>query len=119
MTGNAEIVSVTESEHGTTPGAVKVWDPFIRTFHWLLAVLFASAWYTGGIWDSPHLISGYAVVVVVLARIIWGFVGPRYARFSDFVHGPKAIIRFLADTLHMRAPRYVGHNPAGGAMVIV
>src|SRR5262245_9701914 len=97
---------------------VKVWDPFLRTFHWLLAALFALAWYTGGIWDDPHLVAGYALAVIVVTRIVWGFVGPRYARFRDFVYRPQAIVRFLADTVRMRAPRYIGHNPAGGAMVI-
>ena len=54
----------------------------------------------------------------VLARIVWGFTGSRYARFHDFLHGPRTILRYLADALHMRAPRYLGHNPAGGAMVV-
>jgi cytochrome b len=87
-------------------------------FHWLLAVLFASAWYSGGIWDNPHLVTGYGVAVLVLARIGWGFVGPPHARFRDFVYGPRTILRYLSHALRMRAPRYLGHNPAGGAMVI-
>ena len=98
--------------------AVRVWDPFIRWFHWLLAILFTLAWYSGGIWDNPHLVTGYGVAGLVLARIVWGFVGPRYARFRDFVYGPRTILRYLADALRMRAPRYLGHNPAGGAMVV-
>ena len=84
--------------------AVRVWDPFIRWFHWLLAVLFASAWYSGGIWDDPHLVTGYGVAILVLARIVWGFVGSRYARFHDFVYGPRTILRYLADAFRMRAP---------------
>ena len=62
--------------------------------------------------------TGYGVAVLILARIVWGFVGSRYARFRDFVYGPQTIVRYLADTMRMRAPRYLGHNPAGGAMVI-
>jgi cytochrome b len=98
--------------------AVRVWDPFIRWFHWLLVILFASAWYSGGIWDDPYLITGYGVAILVLARIVWGFAGSRYARFDDFLYGPRTILGYLADALRMRAPRYLGHNPAGGAMVI-
>jgi cytochrome b len=106
------------TQETASAAGVKVWDPFLRTFHWLLAALFALAWYTGGIWDDPHLVAGYALAVIVVTRIVWGFVGPRYARFRDFVYRPQAIVRFLADTVRMRAPRYIGHNPAGGAMVI-
>ena len=69
--------------------AVRVWDPFIRWFHWFLAILFAAAWYTGGIWDDPHLVTGYGVAILVLARIVWGFAGSRYARFHDFVSSPR------------------------------
>jgi cytochrome b len=103
----------------TRSGAVKVWDPFVRLFHWLLVVLFALAWYSGGIWDNPHLATGYAVAALVVGRIVWGFVGSRYARFSDFLYSPQTIFRYLFAMLHLRAPRYLGHNPAGGAMVLL
>jgi cytochrome b len=73
----AKAVRVTESGSETRSGAVKVWDPITRTFHWL-----ASAWYSGGIWDNPHLVTGYGVAVLIPARIVWGFVGSRYARFQ-------------------------------------
>ena len=100
------------------PASVKVWDLFVRAFHWALVVAFATAWYSGGIWDNPHLVAGYVVLALVVARLAWGFVGSRYARFSDFIYGPRVILRYAADMLHMRAPRYLGHNPLGGAMVI-
>jgi cytochrome b len=63
-----------------------------------------------------HTVCG--VAVLILARTVWGFVGPQYSRFSDFMYGPQTILPFIADTLRMRAPRYIGHNPAGGAMAI-
>jgi cytochrome b len=63
-------------------------------------------------------VTGYGVAVLVLARIVWGFVGSRYACFHDFIYSPQAIVRYLADILRLRPPRYLGHNPAGGAMVI-
>jgi cytochrome b len=114
----AKATRVTERRGEAPLETVKVWDPFIRWFHWLLVILFAAAWYSGGIWDNPHLVTGYGVTILVLARIVWGFAGSRHARFSDFVYGPRTILRYLADALRMRAPRYLGHNPAGGAMVV-
>jgi cytochrome b len=97
---------------------VRVWDLFVRVFHWLLVIAFATAWYTGGIWDQPHLAAGYVVLALIVARIVWGFVGSRYARFSSFVYPPHTVVRYMRDMVHLRAPRYLGHNPAGGAMVI-
>jgi cytochrome b len=101
------------------PQMVKVWDAFVRVFHWLLVVSFFLAWYSGGIWDNPHLFAGYVVTALLVARIIWGFVGTRYARFGDFIYSPQAIFRYVLAMLRLRAPRYLGHNPAGGAMVLL
>jgi cytochrome b len=101
------------------PQMVKVWDAFVRFFHWLLVVSFFLAWYSGGIWDSPHLVTGYVVTALLIARLVWGFVGSRYARFSDFIYKPPTIFRYLLAMLRLRAPRYLGHNPAGGAMVML
>ena len=91
----------------------------MRVFHWLLVVFFVLAWYSGGIWDNPHLVTGYIVAALVLARIVWGFVGTRYARFGDFVYNPHSIFRYMVAMVRLRAPRYLGHNPAGGAMVLL
>ncbi len=116
---SAETGQTVEAGDETPSHSVKVWDLFVRVFHWLLVILFAVAWYSGGIWDNPHLGAGYFVLGFVVARIVWGFVGSQHARFSDFVYGPQAIARYIADMLRMRAPRYLGHNPAGGAMVVM
>jgi cytochrome b len=97
---------------------VKIWDRFIRTFHWSLVVLFATAFYTRDKWEQIHIACGYAILALVLARIVWGFVGSAHARFSDFVYSPLTVMRFLVDTACFRAKRYLGHNPAGGAMVL-
>lgn len=99
-------------------GEVRVWDPFVRIFHWSLVALFCFAFATGDEWDRPHEIAGYIIAGLVTARVAWGFVGTQHARFSDFVRGPRQVVRFLADTLRLRAPRHLGHNPAGGAMVL-
>ena len=110
--------STVEAGRILRPASVKVWDLFVRVFHWLLVILFAAAWWSGGIWDTPHLAAGYGVSALIAARVVWGFLGSRHARFSDFLCRPSVILRYVADMLRMRASRYVGHNPAGGAMVI-
>src|SRR3990170_1622410 len=104
---------------GAAPRAwIKVWDPFIRFFHWSLVVLFTVAFLTGDEIEWLHLAAGYAIAALVATRIVWGFIGPRYARFSDFVKGPRAALMFLKQSVRLEAPRHLGHNPAGGAMVI-
>lgn len=100
------------------PATVRVWDPFIRLFHWSLAGLFAFAFLTGDALDRPHEIAGYAIAALIAMRVIWGLAGPRHARFSAFLHRPSTVAGFLRDTLRLRARRYLGHNPAGGLMVI-
>ena len=118
MSGEISAVTTIETGRISRPVPVKVWDIFVRVSHWLLVILFALAWYSGGIWDAPHLAAGYGVIAVIVARVAWGFIGSENARFSSFVHGPRVTMRYIAGMLHMRAPRYVGHNPAGAAMVI-
>lgn len=98
---------------------VKVWDPFVRFFHWTLVASFFTAYFTEDDFMTLHTWAGYTVAALVLVRSIWGFIGTRHARFSDFVYSPTTIRGFLKDTLLMRAKRYIGHNPAGGAMVIL
>jgi cytochrome b len=103
----------------TQSTSIKVWDLFVRVFHWLLVALFAVAWYSGGIWDTPHLTAGYFVLALVSARLVWGFIGSKYALFSNFIYGPRTIFHHSVGMLRLRARRYLGHNPAGGAMVIL
>lgn len=101
------------------PATIRVWDPYIRIFHWSLVALFTVAFLTGDEIEWLHLWAGYAIAALVTMRVAWGFTGPRYARFSDFVRGPRAVLTFLRESMHLDAPRHLGHNPAGGAMVIV
>lgn len=98
---------------------LKVWDPLVRFFHWSLVTTFVIAYITEEEFLSLHVWAGYSVLSLVFLRILWGFVGTRYARFSDFVYRPIRVKQFLLDTLRLRAPRYLGHNPAGGAMIIL
>jgi cytochrome b len=98
---------------------VRVWDAFVRIFHWLLVLTFFTA-YLVEPEDSPiHVLAGYTVLGLVLLRLVWGFVGGEHARFSDFVYRPSMVLRYVADTLRFRAKRYLGHSPGGGAMVVV
>lgn len=97
---------------------VTVWDPFVRVAHWSLVGLFAVAFATGDEIEWLHIRVGYAVAALVALRIVWGFVGSRHARFSDFVRSPRETATYLRQAARWKAPRYLGHNPAGGAMVV-
>ena len=102
--------------------SVTVWDPVVRVGHWALVAAFAVAYLSaeeeGGTPDVLHVWGGYAVGAIVTLRVLWGLVGPKYARFSDFVCGPIAALRYLLDLFAGHTRRYLGHSPAGGAMVI-
>jgi cytochrome b len=100
------------------PAGIEVWDPFVRVFHWSLAALFLAAYATGDDLGQMHIALGYSIAALIALRIVWGFVGSRHARFSDFVWSPRAVLAYLRDVALFRAPRYLGHNPAGGAMIV-
>jgi cytochrome b len=105
------------------PGEIqlKVWDVPVRLFHWALVLLFAFMFFSGksgSDWMEWHMRSGYAILALVLFRILWGFAGSTHARFSSFLAGPSACIAF-ARKLLARAPAHsAGHNPLGGWMVL-
>lgn len=101
-----------------SPATVRVWDPLVRIFHWSLVGVFAFAFLTGDEWDAAHETAGYVAAGLVAFRILWGLVGPRRARFTDFVRGPGSVAAYLRDAATFRARRHLGHNPAGGAMVM-
>jgi cytochrome b len=98
---------------------VKIWDPLIRIFHWSLVVFFTIAFLTGDELESVHIYSGYIIIGLLFFRILWGFVGSKHARFKDFVFGPDKVIQYLKSLTGNSPQRYVGHNPAGGYMIIV
>lgn len=98
-------------------GEIVVWDPLVRIGHWLLVVAFFVAYFTEDEALAVHTWAGYAVTAYVAIRVIWGFAGPRHARFSDFVYSPFKAIDYLVGLARGSAPRYIGHSPAGAMMV--
>ena len=97
---------------------VRVWDLLVRVGHWVLVAAFAVAYLTEDDLLGVHVWAGYVVGIILVVRLVWGFIGPQYARFSDFVRGPGAVFAYLRDLVLFRARRYLGHSPGGGAMVI-
>lgn len=103
----------------STAKTIKVWDPLLRVFHWSLALLFIVAVLSKEDAEWLHLYAGYGISILVAFRLLWGLVGTRYARFSEFFYRPSTIKAYLK-SLRTRSPKhYVGHNPAGGFMVLV
>ncbi|MBX2838712.1 MAG: cytochrome b/b6 domain-containing protein [Gammaproteobacteria bacterium] len=96
-----------------------VWDIITRIFHWSLVLAFCTSQLTAEEWDTAHEYVGYIILGLVAFRIIWGFIGPRNVRFYEFVKSPSTIITHLTDMLTGRHTAEAGHNPAGGAMVVV
>jgi cytochrome b len=98
---------------------VYVWDPLVRLFHWSLVAGFATAFIVEDDLLGVHVWAGYLVLTLIAVRLLWGFLGTPYARFHEFVRGPRQIKAYLEAMLTGHAPRYLGHNPAGGIMVVV
>lgn len=105
-------------ENGRQP--VPVWDVAVRVFHWALVLLIGFSWLSAEMdWMDWHFYSGYAVLTLILFRILWGFAGSTHARFSDFLYGPSAIIAYLRTLPSRTAAKFAGHNPLGGISVLL
>ncbi len=96
----------------------RVWDGFLRFFHWGLVASFTVAWVSGDDWKTLHIWAGYAAAALIAMRLIWGLVGTRYARFSQFVRSPLVVASYVRDVVTGCEARHIGHNPVGGAMIV-
>ena len=98
---------------------IRVWDAAVRLLHWTLVITVVSAWLTRHSPGRWHEWIGYATLAIVAMRTLWGFIGSRYARFSDFVRSPAITSAYARDVFSKREARFIGHNPLGGWMVLV
>lgn len=104
--------------HTPSTSTIKVWDPLVRIFHWSLVLSFTVAYLSEDEFENLHVWAGYGVAGLVAFRLLWGLIGSRHARFTDFVQSPANVWRYLIAIPAGKARRYLGHNPAGGAMII-
>lgn len=99
--------------------SIKVWDIFVRIFHWALVGSMLGQYISGDELKGVHYRLGYFIIILVLARIVWGFIGTKHARFGDFLYRPVDIINYLKSLFSGKPIHYMGHNPAGGLMIVV
>jgi cytochrome b len=102
----------------STNNSIQVWDLPVRLFHWSLVASFVVAYLTSEDENIWHIYSGYAVLGLISFRVLWGFVGSKHARFSDFLYSPAAVVDYLKGLAAGNARHYLGHNPAGGWMIL-
>lgn len=108
---------------GEAMSKIKVWDLPVRVMHWGLAFAVLGSWLTQeleGDWFAWHTRFGYAVLVLAVTRLAWGFVGTQHARFADFVRGPRAVITYVLSWRDRSgANAHVGHNPLGAWAIVL
>ena len=97
---------------------IRVWDILVRLFHWSLVLTFFISYFTGDEENLIHIYTGYAVLGLIVFRLIWGIIGSKHARFSNFLYSPAKTIEYLKGLISGKPQHYVGHNPAGGWMVV-
>lgn len=105
----------------TAAKKILVWDTPVRVFHWLLVLSFVGAYLTAESerWRLLHVSLGYTMGGLVAFRVLWGLLGTRYARFSSFVRGPAAVLRYVRSLLKGQPEHHVGHNPAGAVAIVL
>ncbi|MBF0282005.1 MAG: cytochrome b/b6 domain-containing protein [Zetaproteobacteria bacterium] len=103
----------------TSSHEILVWDLGVRIFHWGLVLCFALAYLTANFagFDEVHTCIGYAIIALLIFRIVWGFFGSHYARFRNFIFTPKEILSDIIEVSQNRAKRHIGHTPPGSAMI--
>jgi cytochrome b len=101
--------------------SIQVWDIPTRLFHWILVGLLIFSYITGKIGLTAmryHEWSGFAILVLVVFRLVWGFIGGQHSRFSNFVKGPAAVIQYASSLLRKDSKPHIGHNPLGGWSIL-
>ena len=106
------------TRHPQSAREVRVWDPWVRISHWLLAGAFFLAYFVVEEPLALHVWAGYLIGALIVIRILWGLAGPRHARFMDFVPTAARLKAYLGDLARGRERSYLGHNPLGGIMVV-
>jgi len=112
MTDTLKVNTVTRDDR------VKVWDPAVRVFHWSLVAAFAVAYFIVDGNRDIHEWAGYVALGLLAFRLVWGVIGSRHARFSDFVPRPAELSGYVRQMIRGREPRYMGHNPAAAIMIL-
>jgi len=116
-------LSASRAEHAVRAEkqrGILVWDAPVRVFHWLMVLAFAGAYLSAESerWRLLHVTLGYTMIGLVGFRIVWGLIGTRYSRFTQFVRGPAAVRRYFGAMLRGRPEHYTGHNPAGALAIM-
>ena len=112
---------LTKADYKGTVKSIRVWDFPTRLFHWMLVILVIISFVTGNIGGNAmqyHEWSGFAILTLLLFRLVWGFVGGRESRFMSFIRGPSAVARYATNLLLSDSSRYLGHNPLGGWSIL-
>lgn len=102
--------------------SIRLWDMPTRLFHWLLAVLIALQFASGEFDLLPmrwHYLMGYTILALIVFRVLWGFAGSQTSRFCNFLRGPRAVLRYIVDSVRGSASHAPGHNPLGGWSVVL
>lgn len=100
------------------PKKIKVWDIFVRIFHWSIVTGFIVEMFLTDEGKSIHRWTGYVILTLIALRIIWGFIGSPHARFKDFFPSPSRLMVYTKQLIRGKEPRYIGHNPAGALMML-
>jgi cytochrome b len=100
---------------------IRVWDAPVRVFHWLMVLCFAGAFVTSESerWQLVHITLGYSMAALIAFRVMWGLLGTRYARFAQFVRGPRAVGQYLLSLRSAAPQHHIGHNPAGALAIVL
>ncbi|MGC2165765.1 MAG: cytochrome b/b6 domain-containing protein [Gallionella sp.] len=98
---------------------ILVWDVPTRVFHWTMVLSFGVAYLTAESERTRdmHVAFGYILLGMLVFRLVWGFAGTHYARFGNFLFGPREVATYVTSLIRRKPVHYVGHNPAGSVAI--